>query len=354
MTRVIVLCPYPKGIAPSQRFRIEAFINKLEPKDGLQFMTKSFWTNAAFKLLYTKGNSGRKAFYLILGYLRRAIHLLQCISADFVLIHREAAPLGPAILEWKIAKLLGKKIIFDFDDAIWLPNTSWNNRLAEKFKWHSKFYSICANSYKIVAGNEYLKNEALKNNDNVSLIPTVVDTDIYKPIKNDNQTITIGWTGSHSTIKYLNFIIPILRELEKDIDFRFLVISDVKPEFELKSMEFRKWENLSEIEDLSEIDIGIMPLPDNNWTRGKCGFKLIQYLALGIPALAHSVPPNDKIILNGLNGFICQSKKEWKSKLLALIKSKDLRKEFGENGRQHIENNYSLNSQFENFKSLFS
>jgi glycosyltransferase involved in cell wall biosynthesis len=354
--RILVICPYPKGYAPSQRFRIEQFINDPEISSALTFEIKSFWTLNAFKILYKQGFVVQKLFYVILGFLRRFIHIFSSLSYDFVLIHREASPIGPPIFEWVLAIVLRRKIIFDFDDAIWLTNTSDANTLAAGLKWHKKFYSICSWSWKILAGNEFLMTEAKKINTSVFLIPTVVDTNYYQAItpSQKGNKITIGWTGSHSTMSYLKIIEPIIQKLEKEYEFNFLVISNQKPELDLESLQFIKWKKESEIQDLSSIDIGIMPLIDNDWTRGKCGFKIIQYLSLGIPSIASDIPPNDKIIVNQKNGVLCESLADWENALRSLIESESLRVSFSKNGISHIKSYYSVSAWKNMFKSVFS
>src|SRR5690606_2340693 len=153
---------------------------------------------------------------------------------------------------------------YDFDDAIWIPNTSEENKIAAGFKWHQKVGLICKWSYKISCGNEYLCEYAIKYNGNVTYNPTTIDTEkLHNPkllsdIQKDD-TIVIGWTGSHSTLSYLNDLIPVISRLEQSYKFKFLVIANKNPEYPLKSFEFRHWNVSSEISDLSLIDIGIMP-----------------------------------------------------------------------------------------------
>lgn len=323
----------------------------------LKFNLYPFLTESAYNKLYLPGKTIFKISHVVLGYFKRSIHLFQCIRSDYVLIHREATPLGPPIFEWLIAKVFRKKIVFDFDDAIWLANTSDENSISARLKWHYKFNSICKWSYKIAAGNEFLANKARQFNNKVFVIPTVVDTSKrYLPNKsNSNQgLVTVGWTGSHSTASYVTPIIPLLRKLNEKYSFRFLFISNQEPKFSLPQLEFRKWNKNTEIADLNEMDIGIMPLPVDDWSRGKCGFKLIQYLSLCIPSIATNIPPNDKIIIQNESGFLCDSEADWMKHLEDLILNEDKRRRFGENGRGHIENNYSKKACADKFFTLFS
>lgn len=294
-----------------------------------------------------------------MGFAIRFISLFRIPFYDYVFIHREASPIGPPIFEWIIAKVFRKKIIFDFDDAIWLPNTSTENKIASSLKWHHKFKSICKWSYKISAGNEYLFEEAKKYNDEVFLIPTVVDTEEKYSKKEWKQSkdLILGWTGSHSTMEYLEEIIPWITELSEENEFKLLIISDQKPDFINNNpnlYEFRKWNAATEIEDLKRIDIGLMPLPDNQWTKGKCGFKLIQYHALAIPALASQVSPNEKIVLAEKSGYIFYDKNSFIKAFNEILSRKEELKEMGLAGRENIESNFSLKSINQHFLSLFS
>ncbi|MTI19522.1 glycosyltransferase, partial [Fulvivirga sp. RKSG066] len=163
----------------------------------------------------------------------------------------------------------------------------------------------------------------------------------------------IGWTGTHSTLPYLQNIISAIRELEKEIDFTFLIIANKKPDIELDSLQFIKWSKSTEITDLIKTDIGIMPLTDDLWSKGKCGFKALQYLALEKPALVSPIGVNKHIIQEGVTGFFCVSKDDWKNKLRQLLSDHSLRNAMGKRGREFVKKNYSVDSNSINFLSLF-
>lgn len=185
--------------------------------------------------------------------------------------------------------------------------------------------------------------------------PTTIDTANHHNRIKDQYTdkVTIGWTGTHSTLKYLALILSPIQELEKIYHFDFVVIADKKPDFQLKSLRFIKWNKQTEIEDLLRINIGLMPLSDDPWTNGKCGFKALQFMALGIPALASPVGVNYEIIDDGENGFLCRSENEWLEKLKLLLKNRELRYLMGQKGRKRVEENFSVDANRENFLSLF-
>lgn len=307
--------------------------------------------------LYQKGSVGQKAWGILRGYFKRFKTVIFDVPKyEYIFIHREAAPLGPPVFEWIIAKLWRKKIIYDFDDAIWIPNTSKENKLAGWLKCFWKVRHICKWSYKVAGGNDYLCNYAKQFNRNVVLIPTCVDME-RQHNTNKIHTATkpvVGWTGSHSTLSYLDIVIDTVKQLQEELDFTFLVVANKKPGLNLNDWQFIAWNEASEINDLLKIDIGIMPLQPDEWSEGKCGFKIIQYLSLGIPAIASPVGVNKTIIEDGTNGYLCSTDAEWKNKLTLLIQNASLRKQLGDNGREKIRAEYSTQSHAQNFISLFS
>jgi glycosyltransferase involved in cell wall biosynthesis len=255
-----------------------------------------------------------------------------------------------------MAKVLGAKIIYDFDDAIWLANTSEHNKIAAGLKWHQKVDSICKWAHKVSCGNEYLCDHARQFNTNVVLNPTTIDTENHhNRIKNQHTpTVVIGWTGTHSTVDYLDDLVPVLRKLEQELDFEFRVISNRKPDFELESMVYVPWQKDTEIADLLKFNFGVMPLTDDKWAKGKCGFKALQYMSLGMPAIVSPVGVNNRIVTDGKDGFLCSTPETWELAMRKLISDETLRVQMGAAARQKIEGQFSVLSNSGNFLSLFA
>ena len=352
--KVLFITPYPFDSAPSQRFRFEQYFDLLKQHD-ICYIQKPFLSHNTWKILYTQGKYVRKFFGILSGFFKRFLLLFSINQFDFVFIHREASPIGPPMFEWIITKICGAKIVYDFDDSIWLPNTSGSNWLVGGLKWHHKVGSICRWSHKVSCGNQFLVDFAKKHNPNVQLNPTTIDTKNYHNKIKDQQTdkVVIGWTGSHSTMKYLDSVPNLIKEIESEHNIEFVVISDLEPKLKLKSLQFIKWNKESEVEDLLKINIGIMPLTDDDWSRGKCGFKALQYMSLGIPAIASPVGVNKEIIDNNINGFLCEKEGDWKRALKILITDNERRNEMGLKARERIIENYSVSSNSPNFLSLF-
>lgn len=352
--KIVFIAPYPFGQAPSQRFRFEQYLHFLENK-GFEYEFHSFLSTKTWKLLYQKGLFFQKAMGIIGSFIHRFFLLFNLKNVDFIFIHREASHIGPPVFEWIIAKILKKKIIYDFDDAIWLPNFSENNKIFNRLKAYWKVNYCMKWAWKITAGNTYLADYARKFNNNVIVLPTTIDTENHHSIfcDQDKTPLTIGWTGTHTTMHYVDFLIPILQELEQKYTFVFKIISNEAPSYSLQSLEFVKWNKTTEIEDLASIQIGVMPLIKDIWSEGKCGFKALQYMALEIPTVLSPVGVNSTIVEHAKNGYLVESEKEWYVTLEKLILEKELRKQVGKAGRTTIENNYSVNSQKNIFLSLF-
>jgi glycosyltransferase involved in cell wall biosynthesis len=353
---ILFIIPYPPGKAPSQRFRFEQYLFLLREK-GIGYRLSPFLDFQTWRHIYSNGKVFSKILGIIKGYFRRMKDLLEIKRYDYVFIHREAAPIGPPVFEWLISKVFGKKIIYDFDDAIWIPNHSEYNSIMFYLKRYSNTRSICRWAYRVSCGNKYLCTFAGRYNRQVAYNPTTIDTVRYhNRLKDhsDSQDFVIGWTGTHSTLQYLEPVIPVIASLEKEHRFTFLVISDKNPGFALRSFVFRKWEKQREIEDLLLMNVGLMPLPDDKWANGKCGFKALQYNALGIPALVSPVGINTEIIQDYVNGFVCFSENDWRKYLLLLMNNRNLLRELGLKARPLVERSYSVSSNASNFLKLFS
>jgi glycosyltransferase involved in cell wall biosynthesis len=320
-------------------------------ENKIDYKFQSFLDEKTWNVLYKQGFAIQKSLGIIKGFFRRIEMLFFLNKYDKVFIHREVAPIGPPIFEWIISKMLSKKIIYDFDDAIWLENTSSENSIASKLKWHSKVGSICKWSKTVSTGNKYLADYSKIFNSNVIVNPTTISTNnLHLPRYFKNDKPVIGWTGTHSTAKYLKKLLEPLRELSGQ--FEFIYISNKEPDFELPNLEFIKWNKESEITDLNRVDIGIMPLENDEWAKGKCGFKALQYMALEIPALVSPVGVNEEIVDHGINGFHCNTSNDWKERIIELIENPALRVKMGKEGRKKVIDKYSVESNTENFLSI--
>ena len=292
---------------------------------------------------------------MIIACIVRMLHVLNAIRFDRVFIHRELAPAGPPIYEWIIVNIFRKKIIYDFDDAIWLTDDLNRQRFLSGMKWTSKIGMICRISYRVSCGNDYLRSFALKFNPESYLNPTTIDMQALKGKRRSHQSrkATIGWTGSHTTLKYLYGITNELKEVLTHREISLTVICNRKPDWDINNYTFIEWNRDTEVEDLLGFDIGLMPLSDDPWTRGKCGFKAMQYLALGIPALVSPLEVNRQIVDHDRNGYYCSTPADWIKYIIELANDPQKREVFGTSGIRKITDHYSAGSNFTNFLGLF-
>lgn len=346
MKKILFITAHRKDRAPNQRFRFEQYLSYLAA-NGFECTVSPLIVSAEEdKRFYSSGNLfGKLTLGVNLG-LRRLRDVLRANSFDVIFIAREAFIAGSVFFEKRLAKSKAK-IIFDFDDAIWMDVISGNN---QKFSWlkdGSKTGKIISLANLVFAGNEYLANYARKFNANVLIVPTTIDTELYKPNYNANkQKVTIGWSGSVSTIEHFQYAIPALEAIKKKYGNRIeiSVIGDGNFRVDELGIIGKPWKMETELEDLHQIDIGIMPLPDNEWTWGKCGLKGLQYMALEIPTVMSPVGVNNQIINDGVNGFLANETDEWIIKISKLIDDVDLRIALGKAGRKTVVEEYSVQS----------
>lgn len=346
-SRIVIFAPYPKGTAPSQRFRFEQYLPLLE-KNGYEIVYESFLTEKTWHLLYQEGAYLKKTFGVLGSFFRRWKSIFKLRKNDIIFIHREMAHIGPPIFEWMLAKVLKRKYIYDFDDAIWLPNYSESNAKVHRLKAYWKVKYCIKWAHHLSVGNDYLAEYARPFNSNITIVPTTIDLENHHNLTSDyeHNPVVIGWTGTQTTLRYLDDIVPVLAELEKEYDFVFRVISNEKPDFDLKSLEFVPWNKATEIKDLAAVQIGLMPLVEDQWSNGKCGFKALQYMALGIPSILSPVGVNTKIVKEGENGYLCASREEWKARLIELITNPKQRRAIGQAGRKTVEEHYSVKANY--------
>lgn len=341
--RVLIICHHRANRSPGQRFRYEQYLPFLEA-NGYKFDTSVLLDENDDKFFYSRGKYAKKIFILIKTLLKRTGNWFNMNRYDVIFIFREALMTGSIFFEKRFARSKAK-IIFDFDDAIWLHNISEANKKLAFLKNTSKTGDIIKLSDMVFAGNQYLAGYASQFSKNIVIIPTTIDTDIYVPgRKQDKETICIGWSGSFSTIQHFSIAIPALKKIKQKFGTKvsFKIIGDGNyfcAELDTKG---DPWVAATEIEDLSSIDIGIMPLPDDEWAKGKCGLKGLQYMALAIPTLMSPVGVNSTIIQHGINGYLPNTEDEWINILSALINNKEKRQAIGNAGRQTVINKYSV------------
>ncbi|NQV54072.1 MAG: glycosyltransferase family 4 protein [Flavobacteriales bacterium] len=353
--RILFIAQHRPNRSPSQRFRFEQYLEHLR-SSGYEYEFSYLIDEAADKVLYTKGRYEAKARILADSFKRRQDDAVWVNQFDIVFVQREAFMTRNIIFERKFSKSPAK-FIFDFDDSIWLHNVSEANRSLKFLKGANKTARIIPLADHVIAGNQYLADYALRFNDKVSIIPTTIDTEAYRPISQteERNVITIGWSGSITTIQHFNLAVSVLQRIKDVYGDRIAikVIGDAEYRNPALGIEGQGWNANTEIEDLCEMDIGIMPLPDDEWVKGKCGLKGLQYMALEIPTIMSPVGVNTEIIQDGENGFLAAHEDEWFEKLSKLIDDPALRVRLGKAGRKTVENQYSVKANLQHYMELF-
>lgn len=336
--KVLFIVPYPKE-GPSYRFRVLQYLPYLKEK-GIIYSLRPFSDTYFYRILYKRGQFIKKSLLLLLFILRRFYDVFSACSYDVTFIHREAGPFPDYIFEW-LFRVFTKRVIYDFDDSIFL-------------KKPLKIKKMMAMSCSVIAGNEFLKGYALCYNKRVTVLPTCIDTGIYRPRlgERNGEKVVIGWIGTPFTSIYLDMLKDVYRVLrDKYANVEFRVVGVILPG-NGPVLNCREWSLDSEVSELQGFDIGVMPLFDDDWARGKCAFKIIQYMAVGIPTVASSVGMNKEVIEDGRDGFLVKDKQGWIDKLCLLIENKELRLRMGSYARQKAEQMYSVKANKDKFISI--
>lgn len=352
MARMLFQTIHRPDRSPSQRFRYEQYLGFFR-SNGFEPEFSYLLDAEQDRIYYSPGRWINKGVIVGQSAWKRFLET-RSTPPEIVFVQREAFMLGSSWFERQMARR--SALIFDFDDAIWLADVSRQNRGFGWLKSPRKTAELIAAADEVIAGNNYLADYARQFNQRVTVIPTTIDTDYHRPLPRQeiNRPVCIGWTGSLTTVPYFDAFTPVLGEIKARFGdrVRFELIGDPNYHHSQLGIQGRPWVFATEIEDLNALDIGIMPLPDDDWTRGKCGFKGLQYMACGIPAVMSPVGVNKEIIRDGVNGFLAGSDKVWVERLSELIESEELRRSLGDAGRKTVEERYSVRSQQERYLTV--
>jgi len=315
------------------RYRVRQYRKYLEAQ-GIRCVIKSLASSGIYRKFYpTRGVFFRlyRLMYFTYATLSRLVALRHIGKCDVVFVQKttglRAYPLSE-ILIFRKARRLHKKVIFDFDDLI-----------------SAASLRILKSCDKVIAGNEFLKQQASVFNKNVTILPTSIDLEKYEfklPKREAEYPIVIGWMGSPQNFHCLNILWGVFKVLDSKYDILIRIVGGKGEEIPGLKIEYEEWSLEKELEQLHSFDIGVMPLTDDEISRGKCGLKLLQYMAVGVPAVASPLGVNKKIISDGTNGYLAMGKDEWLKKLEKLILSPNLREKFAKNGRVTVEKEFSL------------
>ncbi len=312
---------------PSSRYRAFQLADAYR-KEGIEREIRTLFDDDYFAIVRMPPSAARslkKVGYVTRRFKERKAELRNR-NGDLAIIEGQLFPYLPFACE---KKYLPPRYLVEFDDAIYLTHPS-------------KLPRVFRHATAVLAGNRTLADFASRHNKQVHVVPTVLDTTVFRPLpKAASSKIRIGWSGLEYNVKYVRGLTPVFWKLLKKYPVEFVVLSGSPPENISFPHRFVKWDPAKEAEQIGEFDIGVMPLQMDEWCKGKCGLKLLQYMSLGIPAVATPVGVNSEIIRDGENGYLAVGLEQWEECLSRLIEDADLRKSIGNAGRQTVVERYS-------------
>jgi glycosyltransferase involved in cell wall biosynthesis len=337
--KVLLLCRYPR-LGASSRLRSYQYLPGLAQM-GIEVEVSPLFSEAYLETFYRSGGNKHPG-YLVKAYWQRLKQLVNVRKYDLLWLEKELFPWLPATAEWLLDRL-GIPYLVDYDDAIFHRYDHSSSALL-RFVLGRKIDRVMAGATMVTAGNDYLASRAkAAGARRVMILPTVVDVRRYQTKQVCETTpFTIGWIGSPTTVRYLQMLRESLSSLGGKREIRLVVIGAAMEPLPGIPVETLDWSEATEAELIRQFDVGVMPLFDELWERGKCGYKLIQYMACGLPVVASPVGVNREIVRHGVDGYLAASGQEWEKALMQLIDHPQLREEMGQMGRNKVEQHYSL------------
>jgi glycosyltransferase involved in cell wall biosynthesis len=343
--KVLFLATYPEEGA-SSRLRITQFFPYLE-RHGVRCTFRPLFDTAFYRAFYQRGGTVGKALRLARLTLGRLADVVRATRYDVVFVQREAHIVGPPVFEWLLARLVRRPLVFDFDDAVFIPSSSGvYGRLAGLLKRPGKTTSIIRFSDQVIVCTEYSRRFAARHHAAPVVIPTVVDGDVYAPRARDGNDIpTIGWVGSFTAAPFVLALRDVFERLGERFRYRLKLVGLGMP-FALRSPNVEvvnvPWALEREVADYQSLDIGLYPLLPDPWTEGKMGFKVVAYMAVGIPSVSSPIGDHVHFVREGDNGFFAASEDEWVAKLARLLEDPALRADVGARGRRLVEERFCV------------
>lgn len=335
---VLIVCPYPRDKAAGQRLKYEQYIGDWEAA-GFEVEISPFMSEAMWSVVHKPGHYGAKVFWTLIGILKRLRDLVRLPRYDLIYVFMYVVPLGNALFE-SIFRRLSRRMVFDLEDNRFLGADRNTSGLAQRLRGTSKTEYLVRSADHVITSSPALNDICLELNERrkCTYISSSIDTDRFVPSNRytNAERVTIGWTGTFSTRPYLDLLRPVFSELRKTRDFRLLVIGNFEYEFPGMDLEVIQWSAENEVADLQKIDIGVYPLPMEEWVMGKSGLKAIQYMSFGLPCVASDISTVQQFIRDGENGLLVRTEDEWVRALTRLIDEPELRRTIGENARETV------------------
>jgi L-malate glycosyltransferase len=341
-SRILILCPYPQGIAAAQRLKYEQYLDDWRAA-GFDVTVSSFMDRTLWDVAYKPGHAFAKAIGTIRGHLRRLRDLAQIRKYDIVYISMWVTPFGTSWLE-RLARAWAKRIVYDIEDNL-LTDEGAPRGLRQRLKGRGKTRFLLERADHVLTASPFMvdRYRSINNVGAVTLIYPSVDTDTFRPREGPSREDkpVIGWTGTFSSRPYLDLLAPVLQELARRIDYKLIVIGNFDYDLPGVDLEVLTWSREDEVEQMQRLDIGLYPLPNDDWALGKAGLKVIQYMAFGLPSVSTAVGTATLQVTDGVDGFLVTSEAEWLEVLERLCRDPELRARVGKAGRLEAVARYS-------------
>jgi glycosyltransferase involved in cell wall biosynthesis len=356
--RVLALCSYPAAAAAT-RFRVEQFVGPLAER-GIRLNVSPFLDGGGFDRLYARGGVPLAAASVV-PFIRRLGGVFTARRYDALFVQREAMFFGPELFERLYAAAGGLPIVLDLDDATYVPYTSPSfGRLARALKFFGKTDRLIDRAAVVTCGNRFIAEYVERRGGRAVVIPTVADTDIFKPIDPSNPVPVIGWIGTHSTYPSLEQIFPVLQTLAREHRFHLRIVGSGLESGSIEGVdaEWLPWSLEREVADFQQLDIGLYPIvtspsANDEWLRGKSGFKAVQYMAVGVPFVMSPVGVCSEMGEAGRTHLNAETAEDWYNSLSLLLEDSDLRQRMGAAGREYALEYYTVGEQADKLAGVF-
>lgn len=349
MKRMLVICPFPVGCAAQQRLKYEQYFDDWRTA-GWTIDVSPFLDRGAWDILYTSGHTAGKVLGTLKGYLRRLKDLSRIANYDLVYICMWATPFGGPLFE-RLIRRRAKALVYDIEDNV-LESSEGQaehpNPLARLLKRQSKFLYLIRTADHVITSSPFLNRTCFDLNEQraCTYISSSVDTDRFQPATpySNDKPVVIGWTGTFSSRVYLDLLRGVFQRLARRVPFKLRVIGNFDYNLPGVDLEVLRWSAEQEVAQLQALDIGVYPLPIDDWVLGKSGLKAIQYMAFALPCVATEVGTTPMLIRDGENGLLVRTEAEWEQALERLIRDPELRRRLGQTARQDAVARYSTHA----------
>jgi L-malate glycosyltransferase len=358
--RMLILCPYPHGVAAGQRLKFEQYYDDWRAA-GWEVDTAPFMDMNLWRVLVEHGHIAAKLAGVTKGYARRLRELFRVRRYDLVYCHMYVTPLGPSFAE-RVTRALARRLVFDLEDNVLVGQQFGRNespnRLARSLRGKGKAQYLIRTADHVITSSPALNDVCVPINARraCTYVSSSVDSDRFRPAcrYTNDGLVTIGWTGTYSSRAYLDLLRGVLQKLAEQRRFRLRVIGNFDYALPGVDLEVVRWTAEREIQDLQAIDIGLYPLPADEWVSGKSGLKAIQYMMMGLPCVATDVGTTPLIIRDGENGLLVRTEDEWLNALVRLLDDPQLRRRLGEAARRDAVAKYSTKAVAAQYRQVLS